>query len=349
MGVERGASQGNQTPIAGAQSIEPAAPARDRRGRRWLKRAAIALLAVFIILTSFSLIYNAVTSPRIAAPPGLTYVQTGDILTRYRVWGDQTRPGPAIVLIHGAFESADTWDPLARLLARNHHVEAYDVKGYGYTQRKRPYTVEALADQLGAFLTARDLVRPVLVAHSSGAGVVARFVLDHPDRASGIVFVDGDALSSGVTTWLPRILLDPWRTTLLRLALHSDSLIRSLYSQACGAGCPTLDAAALDRLRRPFEVAGAEQAIWDMLAAVIPGLTADQVARIGSLRIPAAVVFGARDTEFAPASPAQTARRIGAPAPVIIPGAGHLSFVSHPDEVAGVVEQLYARVVGLNR
>ncbi|HKV83880.1 MAG TPA: alpha/beta hydrolase [Ktedonobacterales bacterium] len=322
-------------------------PARSRRWRRLLKRLGIALLALFVVLTASSLIYNAVTNARAAPPAGLTYVQTGAIQTRYRVWGSPSLPGPAIVLIHGAFESADTWEPLATLLARAHHVEAYDVKGYGYTQRKGPYTVEALAQQLNDFLTARGLVRPILVAHSSGAGVVARFVLDHPTAASGIVFVDGDALSTGVrTSWLPRALLDPWRTTVLRLLVHSDSVIRTLYSAACGSGCPKLGAAGLDQWRRPFEVAGAEQAIWDMLAAGIPGIPADQVARIAALRLPAAVVFGAQDNVFSAASPAQTAERIGAPAPTIIPGAGHLSFISHPDAVAAVVEQLYGRVTG---
>jgi pimeloyl-ACP methyl ester carboxylesterase len=321
--------------------------ARPRRWRRLLKRLGIALLALLVVLTAFSLIYNAATNARAAPPPGLMYVRTGAIQTRYRVWGDSSLPSPAIVLIHGAFESADTWEPLAALLARDHHVEAYDVKGYGYTQREGPYSVEALAQQLNDFLTARGLTRPILVAHSSGAGVVARFDLDHPTAAGGIVFVDGDALSSGVrTSWLPRVLLDPWRTTLLRLVVHSDSVIRSLYSAACGPGCPKLDAAGLDQWRRPFEVAGAERAIWDMLAAGIPGLPADQVARIAALHVPAAVVFGAQDSEFSAASPAQTAQRIGAPAPTIIPGAGHLSFISHPDAVAAVVEQLYGRVIG---
>jgi pimeloyl-ACP methyl ester carboxylesterase len=320
--------------------------ARPRRWRRLLKRLGIALLALLVVLTATSLIYNAATNARAAPPAGLMYVRTGAVQTRYRVWGDSSLAGPAIVLIHGAFESADTWEPLAALLARDHHVEAYDVKGYGYTQREGPYSVEALAQQLNDFLTARGLVRPILVAHSSGAGVVARFVLDHPTAAGGIVFVDGDALASGVTTWPARLLLDPWRTTLLRLVIHSDRVIRSVYSAACGPSCPKLDAAGLDQWRRPFEVAGAEQAIWDMLAAGIPGLPADQVARIAALHVPAAVVFGAQDGEFSAASPAQTAQRIGAPAPTIIPGAGHLSFISHPDAVAAVVEQLYGRVIG---
>lgn len=336
------------TETVGDMSASAARPKRSKRGGRgwrWLKRIGLGLLAAWVALTGFSFIYNAATAGRARVPAGLSYVQTGDVQTRYRVWGDPSAPGSAIVLIHGAFESADTWDPLARVLAQTHHVEAYDVKGFGYTQRKRPYTVQALADQLDTFLTARGLVRPILVGHSSGAGVIARFVLDHPDRAGGIVFIDGDAIYGAVTTWLPKILLDPWRTTLLRLFVHSDSFIRALYGQACGSGCPKLDAAGVDQWRRPFEVAGAEQAIWDMLGTGIPGVPVDQVARIAGLHMPAAVVFGAGDHQFSKDSPQQTAQRIGAPSPTVIPGAGHLSFIGHPDEVAAAIEQLYGRVV----
>ena len=335
--------QGEAAQGGAGPAVSAGAPRASSRGRRWLKRIGFSLLALFVVWTLFSVVYNAVTAGRASPPAGLTYVQTGDALTRYRVWGNPSAPGPAIVLIHGAFESADTWEPLARILAQTHHVEAYDVKGYGYTQRTGSYSTRALADQLNAFLTARGLVKPILVGHSSGAGVIARFVLDHPDRAGGIVFLDGDGLSSGVSTWAPRLLLDPWRTTLFRLVLHSDAVIRALYNATCDAACPPLDRAGVDQWRRPFEVAGAEQALWSMLAAGIPGLPASQVARIAALRIPAAVIFGANDSEFTRNSPAQTAQRIGAPAPTIIPGAAHLSFVGHPTEVAAAIEQLYQR------
>lgn len=74
----------------------------------------------------------------------------------------------------------------------------------------------------------------------------------------------------------------------------------------------------------------------------IVGLPAARVTELAGLPIPKTVVFGADDDVFAPSSPYETARRIGAPAPTVIPGARHLSFVSHPAEVAAAIDAVPA-------
>ena len=331
---------------------EPVAPpitppaALTRRGRwlRRLRRTGVVVLCLFLAATAGSLIYNAATAGRATPPSGLAFVRTGSYLTRYRTWGDPTTAGPPIVFIHGAFESVDTWEPLAAQLGHNHRIEAYDVKGLGYTERVPPYTVASLSDQLGDFLTARGLDRPILVGHSSGAGIIARFVLDHPDRVGGIVFVDGDALNSGVPSWPGRVIRGPWRTTIARLLIRSDRVFRFIYGRTCGPRCPALDDAGLDQWRRPLQVPGAEEALWAMARTGIPGLAADEVAQIAALHVPAAVIFGAEDPGYPANSAAETAARIGAPPPTLIPNARHLPFISDPDAVAAVIEQLAPQI-----
>jgi pimeloyl-ACP methyl ester carboxylesterase len=53
--------------------------------------------------------------------------------------------------------------------------------------------------------------------------------------------------------------------------------------------------------------------------------------------MPKSVIFGAEDDVFARSAPYETARRIGAPPPTIIPGARHLSFISQPGRVAAAI------------
>jgi hypothetical protein len=55
--------------------------------RRWPRRAGIAVVVLAVAGTVFSLVYNVATSGRARPPAGLTYVRTGDLMTRYRVWG----------------------------------------------------------------------------------------------------------------------------------------------------------------------------------------------------------------------------------------------------------------------
>ncbi|HEX2314620.1 MAG TPA: alpha/beta hydrolase [Thermomonospora sp.] len=319
---------------------------RPPRWRRRVRRLLIALVALLTVTTGASLVFNAVTAERAEPPPGLTYVQAADVKTRYRTWGTRGRP---VVLVHGAFESADTWARLAPLLARDHRVYALDLTGSGYSARRGPYTTGHLASQLLGFLDAMGLTgagqRPVLVGHSSGAAVVAEATLRAPGRIGGLLLLDGDALDTGAGSRTPvtRLFIDPYRTTLLRLALGSDWLIRTIYESQCGPACPSLDRAGVDVWRRPYQVAGAERGVWESVAAGGPGLPADRVALLRGTGVPASVVFGADDDVFSADTPAETAARVGAPPPTLVPGARHLPMISHPDTVAAAVRALVAR------
>jgi pimeloyl-ACP methyl ester carboxylesterase len=314
---------------------------------RWLRQCVIALAVCVLSFTGFSFVYNLATEGAVPPPPGLTYVQTGDIKTRYREWGTSGTP---IVLLHGFVESADTWQPTARLLARDHRVYALDLDGFGYTQRVAPYSTAHDTMQVLDFIRALHLSHPILVGHSSGAAVAGAVALAAPDEVSGVLFLDGDGLpmdgakNGGTDTAGPGIPLpQPYRTTLVRLVLRSDDAIRMIYSVACGPRCPKLTEAGVDQWRRPFQVAGAESAAFTVLSDGIPSLPVASLQRLAALAMPKAVVYGAVDPEYAPDSAAQTAARIGAPAPTLIPHARHLTLISDPTAVAAAVEALAAR------
>ncbi|NUR63671.1 MAG: alpha/beta hydrolase [Catenulispora sp.] len=318
-----------------------AAPLIVRRPwhRRILRRLAKGAATAFVTLTMLSVPYNAYTAGRVSPPPGLSYVMADGIRTRYEQWGTTGSP---IVLVHGAFEDSDTWSDLAAVLAHDHRVYALDLTGSGYSARVAPYTTQHMAAQLSGLVTALGIDHPILVGHSSGAAVAAEAVLDSPATYSGLMFLDGDALpipSPGVT-WL----LGPLRTSALRLVLRSDWAIRSIYAAQCGPACPRLDKAGIDRFRRPYQVAGAEEGLWSTLDGIGgPGLPASRLAGLTQSCLPKAVTFGAEDSVFAPSTPYNVATQIGAPPPTIIPGAHHLSLVSHPTAVAAAVEELATR------
>lgn len=324
--------------------LPAATPGRRWPGpRRWLRRIGLVIAGLAVAVTLFSFVFNAATAHRARPPAGLTYVRTGDLMTRYRVWGSAGSP---VVLVHGAVESADTWERLAPLLARNHRVYALDLNGAGYTSRRAPFTLDHQVRQLLEFLEAMRLDRPVLVGHSSGAAAVAEAVLRAPGRAGALMFLDGDALATGAGPGpaAPYLLIPPYRITMLRLVLRSGWLIRTIYSAQCGPSCPPLSAAGVDTWRRPYEVAGAEAGVWGSLSHGVPGLPERRVAELRGVNLPKAVVFGTEDRVFSTRSAAETARRIGAPPPLLIPGARHLTMISSPSVVAGAVEALAAPV-----
>ncbi|MFE3200564.1 alpha/beta fold hydrolase [Embleya sp. NPDC059237] len=322
-------------------------PPRTRsRLRRWGRRIALTCVVTLVAVTLASFTYNAFTDDRADPPEGLTYVQAADIRTRYQTWGTSGSP---VVLVHGAFESVDTWSRLAPLLARDHRVYALDLTGYGYSQRRGPYTVDHLTRQLLGFLDAMHLggpgERPLLVGHSSGAAMVAEAALRAPERVGGMMLLDGDALDTGAgpPSALKYVLIDPFRTSLLRIGLGTDRLIRKVYGSQCGPQCPRLDGAGVDQWRRPFQVAGAEGALWSMLGEGVLGISAERLQRLRDVPMPKSVVFGANDDVFDHKTPAETADRIGAPPPTLIPESRHLPMISAPEAVATAIDAVPTR------
>ena len=316
---------------------------RKNRARGLLRFTLLGLILGSFISVSLISELIVATNPPVKPPLGLSYVNTNGYQTRFQQWGASSkRP---IVLIHGAFESSDSWVPVATLLARSSHVEAYDLKGYGYTSHVGPYAAEALAQQLYAYLLARKLSHPILVGHSLGAGVIARFVLDHPHVAAGIVFLDGDGLQLTYpgklfTDLIPSLYL----SALYQTAIHSGFLNRTIFSAACGPHCRPLSSQALAAIQRPLEVVGAEAALLAYAQHPIVGVTVPQLKRLRSVGIPSVVIFGSKDSEFSARSAYQTATRIGAPSPTIIRGAGHLSMWSNPVQVANAIDRFIGRL-----
>ena len=227
---------------------------------------------------------------------------------------------------------------------------ALDLTGTGYSQARPPFTVAHDAAQVLAFIKAMGLTgrnAPVLAGHSSGAAVAGLAALDGGPRIAGVLFLDGDARPLAVPPSFAPYLVIGSRTTLFRLGLSQDWVIRAIYDSQCGPLCPRLSHAGVEVWRRPLQQPGAN-ALWATLRTGIPSLTGAQLSRLRSSPLPKSVVFGADDPQYSKAAPAQVAARIGAPPPVIVPGR-HLTMISSPRQVAAAIRALCHRAAAAAR
>jgi alpha-beta hydrolase superfamily lysophospholipase len=156
--------------------VPPAGLSRPRRLRRVVKRVAkvagIAIVALVAAVTAASFGYNLATGGPALRPAHLLFAEGGGWDTRYLEWGTHGTP---VVLVPGAFETADTFAGLGRVLAKNHRVYAIDLSGTGYSAPAAPFSAGHLAGQILAFLKTEKLTgpdAPVLVGHSAGAADV---------------------------------------------------------------------------------------------------------------------------------------------------------------------------------
>jgi pimeloyl-ACP methyl ester carboxylesterase len=307
--------------------------------RRITRRVLVAVVVLIIALTAASFGYNLATDGPVPRPAGLQMINASGFDTRFRSWGTTGSP---VVLVPGAFETADTFAALGAELGTDHRVFAIDLTGTGYSAPSPPFDARHLADQLLAFLTAMRLTganAPVLVGHSSGAAVVGMAALRGRQVAAGVVFLDGDATPLPVPSFAGWLVINPYRTSILRLALSSGWLIRRIYSSQCGPACPRLTGAGVETWRRPLQQPGFAAAMDYTLHHGIPSMTSAQLRQLRAEAVPKRVIFGAGDPQLGPSAAAAAAARIGAPRPTEVPGR-HLTMISSPRQVAAAIRAL---------
>ena len=310
------------------------------RLRRWSRRALLGLLVVFAVATVASLGYNAATSgrerPAKALYPG-PYVSVDGTLVAYRHWGDKGSP---IVLVGGFVEPSWVWHLVGPLLGRRHRVYALDLPPFGYTPRDSRYKLADWVALLHGFERKLRLSRPVVVGHSLGAAVAVADTFQHPAETSGVVLLDGDALAAGGGAgWLTHLLINPFYTSIFRIASSFDWLVRRALNDAYGPHAPPPSRGDLQEWERPFRVEGTRGAFKTLLSYGIQGFRLDELKAVRGPRI---VVWGADDTVDSVSAGRHTAAALHARF-VLVPAAGHLSMLSNPVAVATAIDTFASR------
>ncbi|MBN8683847.1 MAG: alpha/beta hydrolase [Chitinophagales bacterium] len=102
---------------------------------------------------------------------------------------------PLVLMVHGSPGSLDAYldylsDPV---LLKNARMAAFDRPGFGFTQFGEPeISLEKQAAVLKALVDRLSPGRKViLVGHSMGAPVIARFAMDYPEQAGALLLVGG--------------------------------------------------------------------------------------------------------------------------------------------------------------
>ena len=161
-----------------------------------------------------------------------------------------------VVLIHGAFAGAWSWERVVGpLAAAGHAVQAIDLPGSGSDQTPLSgVTLAAYAERIGEALAASD-EPAMLVGHSMGGIAVTQAAAWYPERVAQLVYVcaflpgEGDSLVG--LTELPEGAGDLVQATMVvtgepPVATMSREASRDAFFHRCDEATA---AAALDRLR----------------------------------------------------------------------------------------------------
>jgi pimeloyl-ACP methyl ester carboxylesterase len=99
---------------------------------------------------------------------------------------------PVVLAAHGITGNNMAWSPVRRDLGESVSLITPDLRGRGRSNDiGGPFGMAAHSDDQLAILDHLEVERAVLVGHSMGAYVMARFAADHPERVTRLVLVDG--------------------------------------------------------------------------------------------------------------------------------------------------------------
>lgn len=124
-----------------------------------------------------------------AVPPERSrWLDSFGLRLRVHEWGDPART--PVVMIHGMFDHARTFDVIAPLLAEKFHVVAMDARGHGDSDWAESYPW--VIDVLTIVQLLRSTGRPAhLIGHSKGGGQSTDAAVRAPDDVRQLVNIDG--------------------------------------------------------------------------------------------------------------------------------------------------------------
>jgi 3-oxoadipate enol-lactonase len=241
---------------------------------------------------------------------------------------DSGGSGEAVVLAHAIGCDHRMWDDLASSLAPRFRVVTFDARGHGASPvPPRPYTLEAMADDVRAVLDQLGIRKAHWVGLSMGGMMGQAFALGHPERLGRLVLANTTSSygPGGRATWEARArLVEEGGIAAIR-----DAVAQRYFSDNYRRQHPENVNRFMERvLQTPVE---GYLGCCDAIAAL------DYSAALPKIRARTLVIAGGADVGTPPAMSEAIARAIPGARLQVLPGAAHLSAIEQPRDFGAVV------------
>lgn len=160
-----------------------------RRNRLALSAAIVASLMLGCTPEPAAPTPQAATKNAVAAAGTRSAIaKSRDLAIHYDIYGDLAAGKTPLLVLHGAYMSADSMAAFVERFARSRPVIVVDQRGHGRTgDAKGPITYEALADDAAAVLDAAGVKQADVFGYSMGGGAAIQLAIRHPGKVAKLV------------------------------------------------------------------------------------------------------------------------------------------------------------------
>ena len=238
----------------------------------------------------------------------MTKLTRNRVTLHYEIHGT----GPTLLLSHGFSATSSMWQGQIEPLAKSHQLVLWDMRGHGqsdYPDDPAAYSEAETVADMAAILDAVGAQSAIIGGLSLGGYMSLAFHKTHPDRTRALLIIDtGPGFKKNEAR-------EAWNTRSLGTAAKLEA-----------EGLTTLQSASAERaLSRHRNAQGLAHAARGMLTQA----TSDVIESLPTIKVPALVLVGSRDTPFLAATDYMAAKIPGA-IKVVIPDAGHAANLDQP-------------------
>jgi pimeloyl-ACP methyl ester carboxylesterase len=266
------------------------------------------------------------------APPPSDFMYVKGQFVHYRDEGPRSDPAP-LVLIHGTAASLHTWEGWVAELRGRKRVITFDLPGFGLTgpfggqYPRDDYHADNLARFTLDFLDALHIPRFAIGGNSLGGEVAWRVATLAPARVDRLILVDATGYA-----FKPELVPLGFRVTrvpvLNRIGEYLtprvlvEQSVRDVYAQPA-----RVTGALVDRYFELLTREGNRHALNRRMEIVATDLAPE---RIGTLKLPTLILWGAKDRLVPPVNARQFHHDIAGSQLVIFPGLAHVPHEEDP-------------------
>lgn len=249
--------------------------------------------------------------------------------------------GPPILLVHGTPSRSYIWRDVALRLADRFSVYAFDLLGFGQSERREglDLSISAQARLLAELVETLGLDTPSIAGHDIGGAIALRSHL-----LEGVPF--------GCIALLDSVALRPWitpPTRHLKAYLESyETMPTQVFEAVVASHLRTatyrpMDETTLAIYLEQWKGASGQSLYLQNAAQLDENDTADFELLLPSLAVPVRIVWGENDAWLAPALAKRLHEAIPGSDLVLLPDTGHFATEDSQKEVAATLFDFFSK------
>jgi pimeloyl-ACP methyl ester carboxylesterase len=243
--------------------------------------------------------------------------------------------GPPLILVHGTPTNSSVWRNVALRLADRFSVYAFDLPGFGQSERGEGLgvSISNQARVLAELVEALDLEAPSIAGHDIGGAIVLRAHLLEGVPFGCIALVDSVALRPWITPTTRHVKahLDVYAT------MPAESFEALVTSHVRTATRRPMADSTLDTYLDQWKGKPGQRLYLQKDAQLDEADTADFESLLPTIEVPVRIVWGENDAWLPPAKAERLHELISTSDLILLPDTGHFAMEDSPRKVAATL------------